>query len=304
MRVGTKVVTLGFFSLALACGAQPLTPMTSNGTGGSGTGGSVPGGTGGYRATGGVSGIEGGDPFPLPSTSTGSVDDPALGVIGSWYAYGDGVGANANPTTTDVADSDCVSKGGFPPAACSQITTPVPGQPFPPTDAATSMQCTSGVAALVMEKGGSPDYADLWGAGMGLDFNDPGGDAGVPGYFDLTRYQGISFDFSAAVLPTGAMRVSFPFQGMHGGDAPYWMGATTLGSPLVGTTANPQHVVIRWTDVGGPLYLTQEVPPVDPSQFPFNPPRAVQGIQFQVFTNAQTTTPYSFCVANLALIPN
>ena len=53
--------------------------------------------------------------------------------------------------------------------------------PFPPTDSATSKQCTSGIAALVMNKGGTADYTDLWGGGIGLDFNNPGGDAGVPG---------------------------------------------------------------------------------------------------------------------------
>jgi hypothetical protein len=296
MRAEAMVVRVALFSLALACGAQSLTQTSGSGTGGSGAGGSV-------RGAGGASGDPGSEKrIVLPSTSIGFVEDPVSGVIGAWYAYGDGVGPNANLTTTDVADSDCVSKGGFLPAACSQIATPVPGRPFPPTDAATSKQCTSGVAAIVMNKDGAADYADLWGAGIGLDFNNPGGDAGVRGYFDLTPYQGIAFDFSADVLPNGLIRVSFPFQGMHGGDAPYWMGATTLGSPLVGTTANPQHVEIHWTDVGGPFYLAQEVPPVDPSQFPFTPPRAVQGIQLQVFTNTETTTPYSFCVANLALI--
>ena len=33
---------------------------------------------------------------------------------------------------------------------------PRPGQPFPPSDVATSAMCTDGVAAMVMNKGGSP----------------------------------------------------------------------------------------------------------------------------------------------------
>ena len=32
-------------------------------------------------------------------------------------------------------------------------------------------------------------------------------------------------------------------------------------------------------------------------------PAKVQSMQLQVFTNAMATTPYAFCVANLALLP-
>ena len=59
--------------------------------------------------------------------------------------------------------------------------------------------------------------------------------------------------------------------------------------------------MIKWADIGGPAYLKGQTPSIDPAQYPFNA-KAVQAIQFQVFTNATTTTPYSFCVANLALI--
>ncbi len=245
------------------------------------------------------SGTTGAGTVPLPSTSTGFVSDPVSGVIGAWFAYGDGVGMNANTSGTDSLNSDCIAKGGFTAADCSQINHPTPGMPFPPTDMATSKQCTDGTAAVVMNKSGSPDYSDLWGAGIGLDFNNPGGDSGQPaGYLDLSAYAGIEFDFSADVLPTNAMRVNFPFKTMHNTDSPFWMGATTASSPLTGTTAAPQHVKVAWGDVGGPFYLTQQTPPVTPPAFD---PTAVQAIQFQVFTNTKTTTPYSFCVANLAL---
>jgi hypothetical protein len=71
-----------------------------------------------------------------------------------------------------------------------------------------------------------------------------------------------------------------------------WMGATSETSPLtVG------HNIIKWADVGGPLYLAPTVPP------PFDKTH-VQTINFWVATVATSTTPYSFCVANLALIPN
>ncbi len=249
----------------------------------------------------------------LPSTSTGFVQDLTGGsnIIGPWYSYGDSVGANASVANgADAANSDCQLKGGFPAADCSQIAFPPPGQPFPPSDAATSKMCTDGVAAMVMNKGGSPDYSDLWGAGISLDLNNPGGDAGVKGDIDLSGFKGMAFDISAftgadplggtsngAGVPPGSVRVNFPFTGEHGTDSPYWMGAGKASSPL---TPTPMHVEVDWTDVGGPFYLTQQSPAVTPPAFDST---KIQSIQFQVFTNATATTPYAFCVANLALVP-
>ena len=277
------------------------------GTGGSqGLGGAGAGGMGGAAGTVG----DGGGPVScdLASNYAGYVQDPLCGIVGSWFAFGDGAGPNANANSTDSADSDCVAKGGFPASACSQNIWPTPGKPFVPDDPATSRMCADGIGALIQNKGGSPDYSDLWGAGIGLDFNNPGGDAGVKGDVDLSKYKGIAFDFMAdtgahsigAGVPIGAMRVSFPFTGQHGGDPPYWMGATKTSSPLMpGSTV--QHIQFNWTDVGGPFYLTQQTPPVTPPAFD---PTHVQSIEFQVFTNTAASTPFSFCVANLTLLPN
>ena len=41
------------------------------------------------------------------------------------------------------------------------------------------------------------DYSDLFGAGIGLDFNNPGGDAGPKGSKDLSAYSGNSSSTSA-----------------------------------------------------------------------------------------------------------
>jgi hypothetical protein len=288
----------------IVAGGGACSSSNTTGTGGS----SGSGGSGGFPPI--PSGY-----VPLPSNATGFVDDTTGGsnVIGAWYAYGDGVGAGANTTTTDAANSDCQLKGGFPPSACSQIDSPVAGQPFPPADIAASSQCTSGTAAQVMNKGSSPDYSDLWGAGIGLDFNNPGGDAGVKGYIDLSKYKGIYFQFvtfpksttapvsNGAGPPSMAMRVNFPFMGQHATDSPYWMGATKMSSPLSSPGGTVTENTVLWSDVGGPFYLTQQSPPVSPPAFA---PTAVQAMQFQVFTNTTMAQQYSFCVANVALIPN
>jgi hypothetical protein len=274
-------------------------------------------GSGGTSGAGGGVGNPTGEWIPLPSSATGFVEDLAGGsnLIGPWHAYGDGVGPNASPANgADAADSDCqsASKGGFPASACSQIAWPRPGQPFPPSDLATSKMCTDGVAALAMAKGGSPDYVDLWGAGIALDFNNPGGDAGVKGDLDLSGYQGIMFDFSAftgndpsgaasngAGPPAGALRVNFPFTGDQSTNPPYWMGAAAASSPLIVPPGGSLHVEVLWRDVASPNYITQQSAPGTPPDF--NPAK-VQSMQFQVFSNATTTTPYAFCVADLALL--
>jgi hypothetical protein len=280
---------------------------------GGGCGGSHPQGTG-SGGTSGAGGAAGGGvvgAIPLPSSASGFVQDLTGGshVVGPWYAYGDSVGPGANATIgDDDTNSDCVKKGGFTQSQCSQIAAPTPGGVFMPTDAASSEMCTDGVAAQVLDKGGAPDYSDMWGAGIMLDFNNPGGDAGPKGDLDLSGFGGVSFDFSAftgstsngAGVPAGAMRVNFPFTGEHGSDSPYWMGASKASSPLVAAGATAQHVQIAWTDVGGPYYLTQQSPAVTPP--PFDATK-VQSIQFQVFTNVTATTPYAFCVSNLALLP-
>lgn len=258
----------------------------------------------GSTGTGGTSGADGGGGAgadPLVSSATGFVDDVTTGVVGAWYSYGDGAGSNANATNmADYMNSDCILKGGFTMDQCSQIVSPTPGQPFPPTDMNTSQMCTNGTAAKVINKAGAsvPDYSDLFGAGIGLDFNNPGGDAGVKGDKDLSAYSGIEFDFSGTLIPNNAMRVNFPFTGEHNGqDSPYWMGATNDSSPL-----KAGHIVVNWSDVGGPKYLAGQTPPVDPTKYPFDTTK-VQSIQFQVFTVTSSSTPYNFCVANLALIP-
>src|ERR1700690_3770081 len=55
---------------------------------------------------------------PLTPGPTGFVDDRTpSGVVGAWYAYGDGAGSAANLAGTDFADSDC-AKGGYTMAQC------------------------------------------------------------------------------------------------------------------------------------------------------------------------------------------
>ena len=55
--------------------------------------------------------------------------------------------------------------------------------------------CTNGTAAQVIDgDGGKSDYTAIFGAGIALDFNNPGGDGGAAkGYQHMTPYVGIGF---------------------------------------------------------------------------------------------------------------
>jgi hypothetical protein len=280
IKVSSIVVTTLAGLAALLLGAcSSMAVATSDGVGTTGTDGNS------------------GSPFvgiALTPSATGFVDNVMSGVIGPWYAYGDSVGPGANVTSTDFSDSDC-AKAGFTTNQCSTILAPIPGQPFDP-DTVKGM-CTNGTAAQATGgDGGSPNYVAIYGAGIALDFHNPGGDAGAArGYFDMTPYVGLGFDFTGDVIPEHGMRVNFPFKD-GSSDIPYWGGAgdaATAYSPLT----NGAHVEIQWADVGPERFLklgTLSPPPLDKTQ--------VASIQFQVFTNSAEPTPYSFCVNNLTLL--
>jgi len=275
--------TLNTFAMTLA-GAVALlaSACSSSGPGKTGTGGT--GGTG----------------IPLTPTDTGFVTDATSGIIGAWYSYGDGAGGAASVSSTDSAHSDCILKGGFTADQCSQITTPIPGQPFVPDP--TMGMCTSGTAAKVLpppgNAAGSPDYSDLFGAGIGLDLNNPGGDAGVKMPIDLSTYKGFSFTFSGTMIPIGnKIRVNFPFMGENNGtDSPYFAANKLDDHSTISTTGVN---TVHWADIQGPAYLLSQTPAVTPPAFD---PSKVESIQFQVFTNTGAAIPYAFCVNNLTLL--
>ncbi len=232
-------------------------------------------------------------------SNTGFAMDATTGIVGALYAYGDSVGPNANLSGDDHENSDCVSKGKFDITKCSKIDSPTPGQPFAAD--ANGAFCTKGTAAQVLNgTNGSPDYSDMWGAGISMDLNNPGGDAGVKMDWNGSNYKGVAFDIApgpdATMIPTASMRVNFPFTGEHNTDSPYYQGALKSNSGLL---AKGGHVVIHWSDVGGPMYLANQTPPVPAPKFD---PTKIQSIQWQVFTNVNGPIPYSFCISNLAVL--
>src|SRR5262249_28538620 len=146
-------------------------------------------------------------------------------------------------------------------------TTPVPGQPFTPTNGA---MCTSGTVAKVIPMPGSqsPDYSAIWGAGIGFDLNnagtaDGGSNQKLP--WDATAHNITGFSFHIDTPPTGGkMRVEFP-TGVTPGTtdikSAYWGGATANLSPFT----KEGDYAFHFTDVGGPSYVMSP-PPFDKTQ--------------------------------------
>ncbi len=219
--------------------------------------------------------------------STGLVlgSSNTLGVQGSWYAYGDGIGADGT-TATGI----CELRGGHPAAACSTVATPAVGS-FPNVG---GKMCTSGSAAMVIagaNTGGLPDYANITGAGIGLDLNNSGGPAPVRGVFNATAkgVTGLAFDLEIVALP--GLRVEFPTPATDGtsAGAAYWGANVSFADSPVVAGAN----VFRWADV--------RIPGAAPPAFD---PTRLESVLFHVPTTIASSGPYSFCVSNLRLLTN
>jgi hypothetical protein len=194
--------------------------------------------------------------------------------------------------TDDVLGNGPCRAAGFPPQACSVLTTPTPGTFFRPDPAGRGM-CTSGVSAQVLpDSTGYPAWSSIWGNVIGFDLADPGG-FGDPmlGPYDAPAHgiTGFAFDIDA-VPPGGHIRVSFPTAETQLNPA-YWGGATTDGSPIT----IPAHYEMRWSEIGGPVYL-----PYPPT---FDPTRLIS-ITFMVYSNSVAPVPFDFCVNNLRMLTN
>lgn len=175
-------------SLAVACFSDATPASTggdttaTRGDGGStGSGGTIGGGTtgGGNPGTGGTAAGDAGGPaldvIDDMEGATGSILTKE-GRVGAWYTYND---ATAGATET-------------------------PGVPFLPS-VITPPRGASTYAARMQGAGFT-----TWGAGMGMNFNDPGDGAGgsAKGTYDASAFAGITFWAKIGAGSTGAVRVN------------------------------------------------------------------------------------------------
>jgi hypothetical protein len=228
--------------------------------------------------TGGSSGML----VALTPDGTGYVDVAATvptGIKGAWYAYGDGIGADGTTAT-----GDCEMKGMHQPGECSNIMSP----PFGIFANTAGKMCTMGtVAKIINIVGGTTlDYNNVWGAGIGLDLNNGGGDAGAMKLpYDATAAHVIGVAFDIDVVPAANMRVEFPTKTAT--NAAFWDGLKMISPVQVG------HNEVLWTKVTGPFY-DNAPPPFDPT--------SIYSIQFHVLTSGTSAGTYNFCISNLSAI--
>ncbi len=256
-----SIIALSSFSAGCDDGGDPAGAAGSTGTGSGGA-------TGSGGSTGSGSGVK------LAVTETGWVDKSgnSLEAQGAWYPYSD--------------TSGCIT-AGHTAAECSAVTVPGPTvMGFPPTDIATAKICTEGTVAKVI--GTPPDYSNMWGAGIGLDFNNSGGTPAVKSAFDATAKGVTGVSFVIDQVPLGGLRVEFPEVATDGKSANY-ADAVAGAYPNSNITAGLN--TIPWSRVKTPGDLVQ----------PFNPANLL-GIQFHAVTNTTSSNTYKFCISELTLL--
>jgi len=281
--------------------------VSASGSGGSsgaasssGTGSSS-GDSGGSRdAAGGGSGSSGGAGTALTPDATGYVSVTALNIQGAWYGYGDCWGTNGAPPGV------CESTGGFPAGECSSITFPLPpstsdagegGAPAVFTQTTPGTMCLSGTAAKVINgTNGKPDYSDIFGIGIGLDFNNQ---MGTKAAYDATSNKVTGFSFTLSGVPSAGIRVEFPTTD-----------TTATGNDSYAFSAGGQVTVTKdGTYTADMTTATTDAHPLSDSFAPsgftqpsFNASHLLS-IQFHVPTNTTAAIPVTnMCVSNLTAI--
>jgi hypothetical protein len=260
-------------------------PGTSSGTSSSAGASGAAATTGGAGTTGASSGAPAGTTLvPISPDANGFVgaSSNSVGVQGSWYAYGDGWGANAAPP------GDCETKGMHMPSECSSITFPPAAveteggyvATFPQTTPGT--MCLSGTAAKVI----GTDYSDMFGIGIGLDFNNPGG-AKMP--YNATAANVVGFSFQITGIPAGVtVSVELPIPATDPSGDSWALGVSSDGNYTIDLTSTALK----------PSFTMAMEPPFDATQ--------VESIQFHIATNtaAAIAIPDStrLCVSNFAAV--
>ena len=221
---------------------------------------------------------------PLTPTATGYVDTTSLNIVGAWFAYGDDLGADGAPP------GQCVTTGMHTASECSVITSPAAPSDggmasFPQT--MPGVMCLSGTAAKVI--GTPPDYSNIFGIGIGLDFNNP---SGTPAPYNASTNHITGFQFTVAGLPSGTVRVELPEPATDATGDAWSYTLTTAGA----VTINLQ------SGTGNGDLSPSFTPAMGTTQPPFDP-TTVEAIQFHVVTDTSGTIDVSsFCVSDLTAI--
>jgi|HubBroStandDraft_1064217.scaffolds.fasta_scaffold03290_4 hypothetical protein len=290
-RSGLFVASLANFALAsTACLSSPSTEMGSGSGGGSGSGSeSTSGGStsSGNPGSGNSSGAAAGTVVMIAPDANGFVgsNTNAIGIEGSWYAYGDGWGSDGAPP------GNCETIGMHLASECSSITFPPPAMESEGGYVATFPQstpgqmCLSGTAAKVI----GTDYSNMFGIGIGLDLNNVGGTK-MP--YNATTNGVTAFSFNITGIPAGvSVNVELPIPATDPSGDSWSMAVTADGDYTINlTTSGVQGLK--------PSFTMAMEPAFDPTQ--------IESVQFHIATNiaAAITIPDStrLCVSNFAAV--
>jgi len=319
-RLGNNLLLVLCVAAALAgCGSASV----NHGTGGNGSGGSNSSGSGGSsgNGSGGSSGTTF-DEVDLTPSDTGWVGALAdgsnsnkLGISGSWYPYGDQYGplcgSPPDPKSSGMKCND-PNFGNHPTSDCSVINLPDPTMMSFPNDGG-KMHTSGTIAKIVNIIGGtSPDYSNIWGAGIGLDLNAMMGSTACDpkGSFDATANHVVGIEFDIDNVPTAGLRVEFPAPGTDGtkNGSAYW-GADSAFSPASGKYVMPGTNKVFW-DPKTVLGLDRDptMPQSQPVVVPGSTPGAaldqahIESIQFHVPASTSASTTYDFTISNLKML--
>lgn len=308
-RLGDNWLLVLCGAAALAgCGSSTVNHMTGSG-GTTASGGSDGSGSGG-------SGMPTFTQVTLMPDDTGWVDAMAdgntVGVQGSWYPYGDQYGKICSDAKLSGMKCNDPNAGNHPADQCSVITTPDPTMmSFPNTG---GKMCTSGTIAKIPNVigGTSPDYSNVWGAGIGLDIAAAmAADAcDTKGTFNAKDKHVVGIQFDIDTVPPAGLRVEFPTpttDGTQNGSA-YW-GADKGFSTASGKYVKQGTNTIYW-DPKSLLGLDPDatMPMTEPVVVPGTTPgmaldqTAIESIQFHVPATMTASSDYSFCISNLKML--
>jgi hypothetical protein len=147
--------------------------------------------------------------------------------------------------------------------------------------------CLSGTAAKVL----ATDYTNIWGIGIGLDFNNPG-TMQLP--FDAPAHKVIGFSFDITGVPAGGIRVEFPTTDTN---------ASGFDSYAIVVAGSGHYQADLTTSATDPHKLRPSfTPATGMREPPFNPANLL-AIQFHVATNTTAAIPVNdLCVNNLTPI--
>jgi hypothetical protein len=268
----------------------------SSSSSGGGASSSSSGGTTG-DATAGSSGASSGGGSALTPDPTGYVSVTGLGIQGAWYGYGDGWG------TTGMPPGVCEMTGMHPTSACSVITSPPPGMAndeggvtatFPQTTPGT--MCLSGTAAKVpacvagVSGCTTSDYSNVFGIGIGLDFNNVGG---VKMPYNATTSKVTGFTFTVSGVPATGIRVELPTTDTN---------ATGSDSYAIAVSKDGNYTVDLKSGLPSPPSLSPAFTAMGFTEPAFNAANLLS-IQFHVATvTTSAITVTNLCVSNLTAV--